>query len=93
MGPGPGGNDGFFEPQGLPQRAIAHADGLPVHKLGLAQKHINAQIAKALNRVVVANARPNLAHALHHGGKVNLDVLRWLNAKGSGGAHIRHDPR
>ena len=42
---------------------------------------------------MVADARPNFPHSLHHGGKVNLNVLRRLDAKGTCLAHIGHHPR
>jgi hypothetical protein len=72
-----GGNAGAGEAQRLP----AHRHGVGAGETAFAQEHVNAEAAEAGRRVVRADAGTQLAHARHHGRKIDRDARGHAHAE------------
>jgi hypothetical protein len=58
---------------GKPERLAVDGDGIGAREPGLPQEDIDAQLTETLGGVVMADAGPQPAHALHDGGEIDLD--------------------
>src|SRR5690606_32384201 len=72
-----------------PQPDAVHVDAAGVEESALSKKDIHAELPKAPSRVMRADLCPQASHALHDGGKVDLDRCGHPHAKLVGRANRR----